>query len=123
MLREDLDHALAVVLPAAGRDAVTEHDLLARVVHERPEDEAPLDTRTIDRPAGEPARYFGDVALRVAAVHAEGVQLHQLTRVVLVEPRLPTAVGPRGNDEVGADADPVVEVEEHRRVPCGGAHQ
>src|SRR5262245_65240969 len=102
MLREDVDHALAVVRPAAGRDAVPDHDLLALVVHRGPEEKAPLDPRAIDRPAGEGACDFGDVALRVAAVDAERVQLHQLARVVLVEARLPAAAGSPRNDVVGA---------------------
>src|SRR6266850_5035277 len=42
--------------------------------------------RILDRPSGERARDLGDVFLRVAAVHAERVQLHQLAAVVLVEP-------------------------------------
>ena len=39
-----------------------------------------------DRPAREAARDLGDVALRVAAVDAKRVQLHELAPVVLVEP-------------------------------------
>ena len=45
-----------------------------------------------DRPAGERARDFLDVLLRVAAVDAERVQLHQLAGVVLVD-----AARPRGS--------------------------
>jgi hypothetical protein len=40
-----------------------------------------------DRPAGEAARDLDDVLLRVAAVDAEGVELEELARVVLVEAR------------------------------------
>jgi hypothetical protein len=40
---------------------------------------------TVDRPAGERAGDLGDVLLRVAAVDAQRVQLHQLAAVVLVE--------------------------------------
>ena len=42
--------------------------------------------RVVNRPARERARHFGDVLLRVAAVDAERVQLHQLAAVVLVQP-------------------------------------
>ena len=42
--------------------------------------------RREDRPARKGARHLDDVLLRVAAVDAEGVQLHQLAGVVLVEP-------------------------------------
>jgi hypothetical protein len=121
--REDLDHALAVVTPAAGRDPLTEHDFLAAVVHARPEDEVPVGLRPVDRPAGERAGDLGDVLLCVAAVHAERVQLHQLARVVLVESALASAVRSRRHDEVRPGAEPVVEVEEHRRMVRGGAHE
>src|SRR5256714_1743825 len=50
-----------------------------------------------------------DVALRVAALHPERVQLHQLARVVLVQ---------------AAGAIPrVVEVDEHRGMARGGAEE
>ena len=38
-----------------------------------------------DRPTGEAARHLGDIFLRVAAVDAERVQLHQFAAVVFVE--------------------------------------
>src|SRR5271168_5558602 len=41
--------------------------------------------RLLDGPAGEAARYFGDVFLRVAAVNAEGVQFHQLAAVIFIQ--------------------------------------
>ena len=37
-------------------------------------------------PAREAARHFDHVLLRVAAVHSQSVQLHQLPPVVFVEP-------------------------------------
>ena len=58
------------------------------VVHLRAEDEAAALLRAIDRPARQDARDFDHVLLRVAAVHAERVQLHQLARVVLVQAAL-----------------------------------
>ena len=45
-----------------------------------------------DRPARERARDLHHVHLRVAPVHPERVQLHELARVVLVYSALPTAV-------------------------------
>ena len=85
MTGEDVEHLLAVGFAAAGLDDVAEHDLLTRIVQPRIEGEAAALARLVDRPAGEGARDFGDVLLRVAAVHAERVQLHQLAAVVLVQ--------------------------------------
>ena len=85
MRREHVEHALALVLAVSGREALAEDDLLARVVHLRPEDEPAALLRTIDGPAGQRARHFDDVFLRVAAVDAERVQFHQLAAVVLVQ--------------------------------------
>src|SRR3989454_6758833 len=56
----------------------------------------------LDTPASEDARHVDHVLLRVAAVHAEGVQLEQLAGVVLVEPQ--------------RDALPIIEIEQHRRA-------
>src|SRR5207244_4133306 len=67
---------------------------------------------------------FRDVRLRISAVHAERVQLHQLARVVLVQPRLPATLGaPRGHGEVRPGGEPVVEVEEHRWMARAGADE
>ena len=57
----------------------------AGVVQPRVEREAAALPRVVDRPPREGARDLGHVLLRVAAVHAERVQLHQLAAVVLVE--------------------------------------
>ena len=124
MVDEQAQHALAVVLAAARGQPRAEHGLVAAVVHARPEDETGVVARTLDRPAGERARHLGDVRLRVAAVHAERVQLHQLARVVLVQPRLPATLGaPRGHGEVRPGGEPVVQVEEHRRMARAGADE
>ena len=42
-----------------------------------------------DRPPGEGARHFDHILLRIAAVHAQRMQLHQFPRVVLVEATSP----------------------------------
>src|SRR5439155_10649761 len=106
--------SLAVVRAAARGYPQAEDGLLAAVVHERTEDEARGVARTVDRPARERARHLGDVLLRVAAVDAERVQLHQLARVVLVEAGALAAIGPEPRREVRSRAEPVVEVKEHR---------
>ena len=67
-------------------DAMPEHDLVAGLVHcVRSKMEAAALSRLLERPAGKDAGDFGDVLLRVAAVHAEGVQLHQFAAIVFVE--------------------------------------
>ncbi|MCY1534879.1 hypothetical protein D9M68_702630 [compost metagenome] len=62
-----------------------------------------------DAHAGQHARQFLHVGLRVAAAHAQRVQLHELACVVLV-------------DAVGGVLR-VVEVAQHGRVPRGSAQQ
>src|SRR4030095_6941283 len=69
----------------ASLDAMAKHDLLAIVVNPRLESEAAALHRVLDRPAGEGARNLGDVFLGIATVHTQGVQLHQLPTVVLVQ--------------------------------------
>jgi hypothetical protein len=41
MRRQDVEHLLAVLDPAAGLDPVPEHELLAGIVHPRVEQEPP----------------------------------------------------------------------------------
>ena len=82
---QQIEHALAILDPAAGRDAVAEDGLRAAVVHHRREAEAGFGGAA-DRPPGERSRHLDDVLLCVAAIDAQRVQLEQLARVVLVEP-------------------------------------
>jgi hypothetical protein len=83
-----------------------------------------------DRPTGERARHVDDVLLCVTAVDAERVELEQFTGVVLVQAatarlwlrvvRIPAADARCASRHsfrgVRIGAQPVVEVEEHRRV-------
>src|SRR5262249_30863676 len=109
---EEVEHLLAVILAAAGPDVVPEDDLLSFVVEPRLEPERAAVAWLIDRPAGERARDIDDVGLRVAAVHAERVQLHQLAAVVLVEAalllllRLRILLGGKARAEEAAAAAP-----------------
>ena len=97
------------------------------------EAEAAALPRLLDRPAGERARDLGDVLLRVAAVDAERVQLHQLAAVVLVQAlrrvrvrgaearhrearRRTMSQRCRASMRPSDRAHPVVEIEEHRRA-------
>ena len=60
----------------------------------------------VDRPAGQNACQLLHVLLRVAAVHAERVQLHQLARVVLVQ-SAPRAGCPLTGARAARDAGPI----------------
>src|SRR5271165_7283421 len=70
---------------AVGLDLLAEHELRPRLVPTRIELKASAFERLVDGPSGEDFRSFGDVALRVSAIHAERVQLQQLTAIILVE--------------------------------------
>ena len=95
-----------------------------------------------DRPSGERAGHGNDVLLGVAAVHAECVQFEQLASVVFVQ-ALPAPLGrlrlrvvrrsgpggplalqfllPFGRGGIGAQ--PVIQIEEHRRALCRSFQQ
>src|SRR4029079_2457613 len=83
MTGDDVEHALAFVLSVAGREFLAENHLLAGVVDIRVEEE--LAGLPLERPSGQRTRYFLDVLLRVPAVDAERMKLHQLASIVLVE--------------------------------------
>ena len=72
-----------------------------------------------DGPAGQDARQRDHVGLAVAAIDAQRVQLHEFARVILVQP-LELAPRPRA---AGRRVEPVVEIEQHRRMLGGGAQE
>ena len=99
----------------------------------------------LQRPSGEDAGNLGDIFLRVAAIHAERVQLHQLAAVVFVQAAalafgllrwrgrrwreacasliirsLGNAIGEIG---VRSHAQPVIQIEEHGRALRGRDQQ
>src|SRR5271167_3115722 len=84
MVRENLEHLYALAL-ATFLDLVPEHHFFARLMLTRPVNKTSTLARLVDGPTGEDARHLGHILLGVATVDAEGVQLHQLTSVVLVE--------------------------------------
>src|ERR1700727_1758793 len=79
-----MQHFPALVL-ALGLDAMSQHHLRSRLMHARIELETAAVVRLIDRPSGKNLGGLGDIALRIAAVHAEGMEFEQLASVVLVE--------------------------------------
>ena len=84
IVRQQVQHfqpfLLAVLL-----DAMSEDDLVSGLVHARLEVEAAAFVGLLDGPAGKDLCDFGDIFLRVAAVHAERVQFHQFAAVVFVQ--------------------------------------
>src|SRR5882672_9566497 len=87
MTHEQLDDLLAV-FHAAGVNLFPEHILWVRIMQPLIEFEIRVLPRLVHRPAGEAARDFGDVFLRIAAVHTECVQFHQFASIIFVEPAL-----------------------------------
>ena len=134
MTRDDVEHLLAVLLAAAGAQRVPEHHFRLGVVHPFAENEPAARARIVERPTGEGARDGDDVLLRVAAVHAQRVQLEQLAAVVLVQPVAAmvhrTAARPLRLAELGQrhvarvrGALEIVEVLEHRGTVRDRAEQ
>src|SRR5947208_6070241 len=66
-------------------DAVSENDLVARLVHTLFESKAPALLGLLQSPSGEDPRDFSDIFLSVAAVDSERVQLHKLAPVVFIQ--------------------------------------
>src|SRR6266542_1745353 len=86
MRGEHVNHRVTVLDPAARGNLFAEHGLLAVVVHELVEVKIAAGARVADRPSGEASRHFLHVFLRVTSVNAERVQLHDLARVIFVQP-------------------------------------
>src|SRR6266849_6390779 len=103
-------------------------------MHTRLKPEAATFFRLFDGPTREHLGNFGDVFLRVSAVDAESVKLHQLAAIVFVQaachlsfsverPILNTPIAAflvasgrdsQSNVRAGTYAQPVVEVKQHR---------
>src|ERR1700730_9298809 len=75
--------------------------------------------RLIDPPPGQDPGQCDDVLLRVPAIGAERVQLHDLAREILVQSFLPAARA--GASRGGAEC--VVKIDQHRRMLCRGEQQ
>jgi hypothetical protein len=109
--------------PAPRRDTGTEHDLFALVVNARLETEARFAARLANRPAGKTARDFVHVLLRVAAVDPQSMKLHQLARVVLVEPAPAIIRSHLRRGGVRTGAQPIVQIKKHRGALRRGAQE
>ena len=71
-----------------------------------------------ERPAGQDLRHRDDVVLRVAAVHAERVELHQFAAEIFVE----SLAGKFSGARMRADRLRIVEIQKHRGMARGGQH-
>jgi hypothetical protein len=105
MGRQHVERILPFCHAARGH-RLAQPGLAAIVVPARVENKAGVALGRIG-PARQHASQLGHVLLGIAAVHAEGMQLHQLARIVFVQPaRL---------------RDPVIQIEQHGRMAGGGA--
>src|SRR5579871_470502 len=138
-LRQNVERLLAF-LDTAAVDRAPEPDLIGKIVAGRIEEkplarahrahrgEAPLAPGKVgsrrvlasyDAPSGQDMRERRDVGLGVAAVDPQRVQLHQLARVIFVDSFEATARA----GSVRRRVLPVVEIEQHRRMPGSGTQQ
>src|SRR2546430_17680839 len=77
-----------------------------------------------DGPTGEGARHLDHVLLRVAAIHAHGVQLEQLAAEVFVDAATPAAAALSQRGSLGLRRTlPIVQVVEHGGAARPGARQ
>jgi len=80
--------------------------------------------RILDGPTGEGARHLDHVLLRVAAIHAHGVQLEQLAAEVFVDAATPAAAALSQRGSLGLRRTlPIVQVVEHGGTARHGAEQ
>src|SRR5262249_16421168 len=70
---------------STSRDLYAQDDLLAFVVNAIVVNEIAPEVGGLDSPASETARDFGHIVLRISAIHAKSMQLHQLTSVVFIQ--------------------------------------
>src|ERR1700676_544680 len=81
---------------ALGLDAMTEHEFQPRLVHAWIKLESSALKRLVDGPSSKDFRYFGDIALRIAAIHAQRMEFEKFASVVFVQPaRALALIGPR----------------------------
>src|SRR5438128_8489727 len=88
MMSQYVDHHLTVFDSASGGNLLTEHCLLAVIVHERTENKLRPAPRAVNRPPRQAARHLLHILLSVTAIDAQSVKLHDLTSVVLIDSRL-----------------------------------
>src|SRR5579862_5434711 len=85
MCRENLENLLAVLHAACSFDFMAQNGFLAIIMEERAENEASTLPWAVDGPAGKAARNLAYIVLSVAAIDTQRVELHKLSRIVLVQ--------------------------------------
>ena len=114
-------------------DLCAQHRFRSALVALRREYKVSAELRPIDGPAGEHARHLRHVGLRVAAIHAQRMQFHQLARIILIQPGVGFLfrIGPPrrsdlralGRRRIRPHAFGVIEVEHHGRTVRHGFKQ
>src|SRR2546425_8592816 len=114
-------------------DAVPEKDLVARLVNPLFKSKAAALLGLFKSPSGKTSRALSDIFLSVAAVDSERVQFHKLAPVVFIQAGTPSLALPYNrwtvscapaiafrhsvcNLGVRSYAQPIIQVEEHRRA-------
>src|SRR5260370_24529660 len=120
MMGEDVRH-LNLFVFAMIADIVSKNVLRTGLVGALVEVEAAALLRLLDAPAREHLRQLGDVLLRVAAVHTEGVKFHDFASVIFIQAAgaILVGLGPRGhsiNRAEGTTPELRALVAEHRTL-------
>src|ERR1700739_2259933 len=84
---EQIKHFFSIPHPA-GVDPMPENHLRIWIMKALVKPELRIALRLPDGPAGETARHFDDVLLRIPAVNAKRMQFHQLAAVILIQAAL-----------------------------------
>src|SRR5262245_7988176 len=66
-------------------DCCSQNDFVAGFMFFGVEEKASAQLRLLESPAGKYPRNFGHIVLRITAIDAQGMQLHQLTGVVFIQ--------------------------------------
>src|SRR6202011_6088939 len=97
----------------AGGNAATQDGFFAAVMNPWLKIKTSLAARLANGPTGKAPRDFLHVSLGVAAIHAEGVQLHQLAGVILIQPAASVIWRKSRDRGIRTGAQPIVQVEKH----------
>src|SRR4051812_9481339 len=118
--RKYFENLQSVVHAPAARNYVSENNFLTVVMNPFVEVEAASPARRSNGPASKASRYFDNVLLRVAAVDAKRVKLHQLARVVFIQSAFHTLLIRERPSisllEIGRNRFGIVEIKQHRRT-------
>src|ERR1041385_8571679 len=119
MMRQNVQHLLAFLFAVLANLAAQDM-FVARLMRPLVELEAAAELRFFNRPSCKYLGQFGNVLLRVAAVHAQRVQLHDFSRVIFVQPtrtifclRSRTLKTPAPSPETSGPTQPQLRIPAH----------